>query len=228
MSDDRLAGALDAVLHLLDRQVVDVDGLMVCKVDDVELTETHDGGLAVTALLAGSSALVPRYADGRLSRALHQFWRRLSTERSDRDDPYRLDLSLVRRLGSGVELSVPREGLLVRQGQAARRLNDLLQLRVRMADGTDSGRRVLDVRLRRDREGDGSLSVAGLVLGRGRPGSYLGYDRRGDMGPWLVNRVVRALHRHSGFVEFGDVDELDWERGVIRLRSTELRDLGPA
>ena len=49
--DDRLAGSLDAVLHLLDRQVVDVDGRMVCKVDDLELTEFDDGVLGVTALL---------------------------------------------------------------------------------------------------------------------------------------------------------------------------------
>jgi sporulation protein YlmC with PRC-barrel domain len=227
MADDRLSGALDAVLHLLDRQVVDVDGLMVCKVDDVELTELEGGGLAVTALLAGPSALVPRYADGRLSRALHEFWRRLWPERADRDDPYRIDLALVHRLGSGVELSVRREGVLLRQGQAARRLNDLLQLPVRTSDDSDAGR-VLDVRLTRDHDGDGMLRVTGLVVGRGRPGSYLGYDRRGDMGPWLVNRVVRALHRHSGFVEMEEVARVDWEEGVIRLRGTELRGLRPA
>lgn len=227
MTEDRLGGALDAVLHLLDRQVVDVEGLMVCKVDDVELTEHGDGGLAVTALLAGSPALVPRYADDGLGRVLHGFWRRLSPERADRDDPYRLDLALVDRLGSGVELSVPRAGVLVRQGGAARRLNDLLQLRVLLADGSDAGR-LLDVRLEHDRDGDGSLRVVGLVVGRGRPGSYLGYDRRGDMGPLLVNRVVRRLHRHSGYVSWDDVQELDWDTGVIRTDRSELRDLRPA
>ena len=53
--------AIDAVLHLLDRQVVDRDGLMVCKVDDVELTLTPDGRWEVTGLLAGPPALVPRF-----------------------------------------------------------------------------------------------------------------------------------------------------------------------
>ncbi len=61
--DNRLTGSLDAVLHLLDRQVVDVEGLLVCKVDDVELTELDDGVLGVTALLAGPAALTPRYGD---------------------------------------------------------------------------------------------------------------------------------------------------------------------
>src|SRR3954470_1294155 len=98
---DRLSGSLDAVLHLLDRQVVDADGLMVCKVDDVELSQYDDGALAVTALLAGPAALVPRYADDGLGRALHRLWLRLGSQESDRDDPYRIDLSLVKRLGSG-------------------------------------------------------------------------------------------------------------------------------
>ena len=227
MTDDRLGGTLDAVLHLLDRQVVDTDGLMVCKVDDVELTELDDGGLAVTAMLAGPSALVPRYADDGLGRMLHGYWRRLSPERADRDDPYRLDLALVHRLGSGVELSVPRDGLLVRQGQAARRLNDLLQLRVLLADRSEAGR-VLDVRLANDHDGDGALRVVGLVVGRGRPGSYLGYDRRGDMGPWLVNRVVRRLHRHSGYLEWADVRAVDWHAGEILTRRSQLADLRPA
>lgn len=34
-----LEQGLDAALHLLDRQVLDADGGLACKVDDVELTE---------------------------------------------------------------------------------------------------------------------------------------------------------------------------------------------
>ena len=49
---DRLdAPWLDAALHLLDRQVVDRDDLMVCNVDDLEITEDESGTLAVTGIL---------------------------------------------------------------------------------------------------------------------------------------------------------------------------------
>ena len=223
--DNRLAGNLDAVLHLLDRQVVDVDGLLVCKVDDVELTEFDDGVLGVTALLAGPAALVPRYGDQGFGRVLRDYWHRLGGHQADRDDPYRVDLALVERLGSGVELAVPRAGVLVRQGQRARRLNQLLQMPVQDRDGLPLGR-VLDVRLEHETVEPGErIRVTGLVVGRGRPGSYLGYDRRPDMGPWLVNRVVRFLHRHSAFVAIDDLDELDWEAGVIRVRDGALHPL---
>src|SRR4051812_9596316 len=142
---DRLSGSLDAVLHLLDRQVVDADGLMVCKVDDVELTLFDDGVPGVTALLAGPAALVPRYGDGRLGRLLHDYWRRLGRTEADRDDPYRVDLELVYHLDSAVHLKVGREGALVRVGQRTRHLNQLLQMTVKDRNGVRLGR-VLDVR----------------------------------------------------------------------------------
>lgn len=222
--DDRLAGSLDAVLHLLDRQVVDAEGLMVCKVDDLELTELDDGVLAVTALLSGPAALVPRYADDGLGQALHDFWRRLGRTDADRDDPYRIDIALVERLGSGVELAVGHDGVRVRQGERRRRLNDLLQLPVEDLSGRRLGR-VLDVRLEREPAPTGRLRVVGLVVGHGRPGSYLGYDRRPNMGPWLVNRVVRWLHRHSAYVDLDDVTDLDWEAGAIRVDPAARRRL---
>jgi sporulation protein YlmC with PRC-barrel domain len=222
---NRLGGGLDAVLHLLDRQVVDAEGRLVCKVDDVELTVFDDGVLGVTGLLAGPAALVPRFADDGLGRALHGYWRRLGVPQADFDDPYRIDLELVDRLGSGVELKVGREGVLVRQGQSAHRLNDVLQMPVQRLDGTRLGR-VLDVRLERERSDPGErMRVIGLVVGHGRPGSYFGYDRRPDMGPWLVNRVVRRLHRHSAYAALDDLDDLDWSAGVIRVDPARLQPL---
>lgn len=222
--DDRLSGPLDAVLHLLDRQVVDTDGLLVCKVDDVELTTYADGALGVSGLLAGPAALVPRLGDEGLGRWLHTYWLRLGRPEADHDDPCRIDLDLVRHVRSGVELSVGREGVLVRRGQRGHRLNDVLQMKVLGPDGTRLGR-VLDVRLEREAEHPGRrLRVIGLVIGRGRPGSYLGYDRNPDMGPWLVNRVVRALHRHSAYVSIDNVD-LGWESRVAEVATEDLRSL---
>ena len=217
-----MSDALDAVLHLMDRQVVDRDGLMVCKVDDVELTEHPDGSWKVTGLLAGPPALVPRYG-GRLGRVLEESWRRLGLQESDRLVPWRIALALVDELGSGVTLLAEREGLLERQtdsppapGDTRRRLNDVLQLKVRGSDGETLGR-VLDVRLHTLRREPLELVAEGLVVGRGRPGGYLGYDRDGKQGPWLLNRLVRRIHRHSGYVPMADVGPVDWEEQTVRI-----------
>ncbi len=225
VDEDRLSGSLDAVLHLLDRQVVDADELMVCKVDDVELTVFEDGVLGVSGLLVGPAALVPRYGDDGLGRRLHNFWRRLGPTESDRDDPYRIDLEVVERLDSAVHLKVGREGALVRLGQRTRHLNQLLQMPVQDLDGARLGR-PLDVRMERETSDPGErIKVIGLVVGRGRPGSYFGYDRRPDMGPWLVRSLIRWLHRHSAYAGLSDLEELDWDAGVIRVDPTRLQPL---
>ena len=99
---------------------------------------------------------------------------------------------------------------------------------VRDLAGAQIGR-VLDVRLEHDAAEPGErIRIVGLVVGRGRPGSYLGYDRRPDMGPWLVNRVVRWLHRHSAYVALADLDDLDWDNGVIRVDRDRLQELEAA
>jgi len=222
---DRLSGSLDAVLHLLDRQVIDAAGLLVCKVDDVELTVFDDGVLGVTGLLVGPAALVPRLGDDGFGRVLRDYWHRLGTTQADRDDPYRIDLELVEKVGSAVELNVGRDGALVRQGQRARRLNQLLQMPVQDPAERRLGR-VLDVRLERETTDPGErFRVIGLVVGHGRPGSYFGYDRRPDMGPWLVRVVVRWLHRDSVYVDLEDLSELDWDAGVIRVDPARTQPL---
>ena len=66
----------DAGLHLLDRQVVDPDGRLVGKVDDLELEIDPFGVLKVTALLQGPGALGPRFG-GRLGEWIVGIWRRL-------------------------------------------------------------------------------------------------------------------------------------------------------
>jgi sporulation protein YlmC with PRC-barrel domain len=231
--ENRLTGELDCVLHLMDRQVVDVDGLMVCKVDDVELVENDDGRLIVTGLLAGPAALVPRFG-GHLGQQALAYWHRLGTEQGDRTRPYRIGLDDVERLTSAVELRVQREGVLVRQrpeegGLTRRRLNDLLQMQVHGDHGAALGG-VLDVRLAPAGETEAGVPVVvtGMIVGRGRPGSLLGYDRGPDQGPWLVNRVVRRLHRHSGLVGVDEVAGIDWERGRITLSRHDLDELVPA
>lgn len=229
---NRLDGVLDAVLHLMDRQVVDVDGLMVCKVDDLELMEYGDRTLAVTGLLAGPNAWIPRFG-GRLGAKLVTQWRRLGIEQADRDLPWRIDVADVARLGSGAELRVPRQGALRRQsgeppapGARRHRMNDFLEMTVVDRSGTVLGQ-VLDVRIQPESGARQRLPFVGLVVGRGRPGSFLGYDRRLDQGPWVVSRVVRLIHRHSGYLSWEDVTDVDWDaRRITAARG--LTTLEPA
>ena len=54
---------LEAGLHLLDRQLIDRDGRLAGKVDDLELEVPEGGGPpVVTAILAGPGALSRRVA----------------------------------------------------------------------------------------------------------------------------------------------------------------------
>ena len=220
--DDRLAGEfLDAALHLLDRQVVDVDGLAVCKVDDLEVSFPHDGSPpAVTRLLAGAAALVPRLSS-RSGQWLRSRWNSLGVQDADRDVPRAIALTDVAHLGSAVELAVPRVGLLDRQPPASdgvehRRMGELIGMRVRT--GRRQRDRVLDVRLLP--EGDRWV-LDQLVVGPGRPGSLLGYDRGDFDGPWLVSTVVRHLHRHIRLVGLGAVRLIDWETCEVHLAEAE-------
>lgn len=206
---------IDAALHLLDRQVLDVDGAMVCNVDDLELTDRGRGHLAVTGLLTGGAALVPRFS-GRAGDWLRATWSRLGIEQAERNRPRWIGLDLIATLGSAVDLSAGRERLLRPQrdpddGVVLRRMSDLLGLPVRTEAGADLGY-VLDVRLA---PGARQYDVRQLVVGRGRFGTLLGYDRGDLNGPWLVARAVRLLHRHTGQLSIDQVSHIDWDNEVV-------------
>lgn len=220
--DNRLdADAFDAALHLLDRQVIDVDGLLVCKVDDLELSfrdSSPESPPSVTRILTGTAALLPRLSN-RSGRVLRERWRSLGIQYAQRDVPLALDLSTIRHLGSAVELHVKGEGLLDRQpppapGTTRRRMGELLGLKVH-SDHPEHRGRVLDVRVRP--VAPGQLDVTHLLLGPGRPGALLGYDRNQFDGPWLVRSVLRLLHRHLRLVAWSAVQDIDWDAGTVAL-----------
>ncbi|HET8719228.1 MAG TPA: hypothetical protein VFM50_15925 [Nocardioidaceae bacterium] len=113
----------------------------------------------------------------------------------------------------------------VRQG--GRRLSHLLGMRIRFADGRD-GDEVIDVRLSSTGTRVGhleQLGAVGLLVGKSRPGTLFGYDRDPRMGPWLIRAILRRVHRHTGYLEWSDVETVDWDAGVLRVRVTELRDI---
>jgi hypothetical protein len=110
------------------------------------------------------------------------------------------------------------------------RLDHLLGMRVRFADGTD-GDQVTDVRLVRGDRVRGQLAelvTDGLVVGRHRPGTLFGYDRDPRRGPWLIRVVMRRLHRRTGYLDWGDVASIDWEQRVVHVSRTSLRPLQAA
>ena len=110
-SRERAPGrVLDAALNMLDRQVIDSAGRMVCKVDDLELELDGAGRPFVTAILAGPGALGPRLG-GRLGEWVVALGRRLAM-RPDGGPP-RIDAGLVADIGSAVTLAVSRREVRV-------------------------------------------------------------------------------------------------------------------
>lgn len=216
--ENRLGGSIDGALNLLDRQVLDSDGKMLGKVDDVELT-AHEDGLVITALLTGPVALLHRLG-GRLGDELVTKWEQLKEAEPHRTRPWRIEIERVHHLDSAVHLSVPREGVL-RRDKEAYRLGRLTGMDVLGPHGEHVGR-VLDVRFapaQNDR-----LVIRSLLVGRGRPGSLLGYDRHDKQGPWLIRAVVGRLHRHTGVVDI-DAAQILWNRRQVQV--TQLPQTEP-
>jgi sporulation protein YlmC with PRC-barrel domain len=221
MSDARpnkLGGMVDGALELLDRQLLDAEGRMLGKVDDVELTQT-DEGLTVTALLTGQVALLHRLG-GRLGNEMVTKYVQLRPSELHRSRPWRIVMDQVDRLDSAVHLTVDRDES-VRRDIETHRLGSLTGMDVLEPDGRRVAR-VLDARF--DPDDSGRLVLRSLVVGHGHPGSLLGYDRRKGMGPWLVRAVVGRLHRHTCVVSVADTQIL-WNNEQVRLASP-LREVG--
>ena len=94
---------MDAYYELMDRQILDHDGRMIGKVDDVELEQRDDNRLYVTALLSGPGALGPRFG-GALGTIVTSSWSRLS----GRTEPARVEWSEVASVETVIRLAVGR------------------------------------------------------------------------------------------------------------------------
>lgn len=109
---------LDAGLSLLDRQIIDRDGRLSGKVDDLELTppEGDEGGPpVVTAVLAGPGALARRLR-GSLGAWLESVYSRLHP--SAEPGPARIPFGVVKEIAATVGLSVPKSDLELSQFEA--------------------------------------------------------------------------------------------------------------
>ena len=100
---------IDAGLNVLDRQIIDSDGMMSGNVDDLELTFPSDGGPPViTGILAGPGALARRLGSrsGAWLESLHS---RLHP--AEQPGPARIAFGVVKRVADHVEITVPRSEL---------------------------------------------------------------------------------------------------------------------
>jgi hypothetical protein len=99
-----------AVLELLDRQLVDRNGYLAGKVDDLEFDLPDEPGALprVDAILSGLGALAS-HIGGDFGHWLAAIERRV-TERRDRN-PSRIDFGLVVEIGSAIEIAADREEL---------------------------------------------------------------------------------------------------------------------
>jgi hypothetical protein len=210
---NRLHGRLDGALHLLDRQLLDCNGEMLGKADDIELEDTVHG-LTISAILTGPAALLDRLG-GRVGTTLTRRYRSLRVSEPHRDVPWRIDFSHVDRLDSAIHLKVTREGVL-RRDRVEHRLGRLTGMEVLVTGGSEAGRlgSVLDARFAPGPAGRPVLDS--LIVGHGRPGSLLGYDRRRAQGPRLVQQVVGRLHRNTVLAQAAHV-EIRWERDEVHL-----------
>jgi sporulation protein YlmC with PRC-barrel domain len=97
---------LSAGLELLDRQLIDLDGMMAGKVDDLAIEFKDDGAPpVVTEILAGPGALARRIG-GRLGAWLASVDARL---RGGSRDPAAISFGVVARIDDHVTLTVSRE-----------------------------------------------------------------------------------------------------------------------
>ncbi len=105
-----------ASFHLVDRQLVDPDGTLIGKVDDVEfaIDDEPDALPHVTALLSGLGALA-NHIGGDTGAALAAAERRLA-ERRDRQ-PSRVDIATVTDIASAVELDAVGKDLDTNRGE---------------------------------------------------------------------------------------------------------------
>ena len=99
-----------AALELLDRQLVDRDGLLAGKVDDLEFSPPDDGDDLPTlvAILSGLGALAS-HIGGRTGRWLAAVEQRLANE--PETTPSRIPYEFVTDLGAAVHLSAVRDEL---------------------------------------------------------------------------------------------------------------------
>jgi hypothetical protein len=95
---------LHASLDLLDRQLLDRNGIECGNVDDLELTRAEDGTMYVTAILSGPGRLWYRLGRRRLGRWLQHAQQEIGSV--DETDRSRIPMDLAHNIGSSIDIAV--------------------------------------------------------------------------------------------------------------------------
>lgn len=100
-----------AGLRLLDRQLVDRNGVACGNVDDLELTRADSGRLYVTGILTGPGELAYRLGWRRLGRWLREVNRHMWGGRSESSDhhPNRIPMDVVSGVDNHVTVAFDRD-----------------------------------------------------------------------------------------------------------------------
>lgn len=104
------ADGLFAARDLLDRQIIDVEGEQVAKVDDVEIEVSEFGSAQLTVLLTGPAALGPRLP-GRTGDWVVATWRRLRPDAAP--EAGRISITYVKSVGNQIRLALQRAELTI-------------------------------------------------------------------------------------------------------------------
>jgi sporulation protein YlmC with PRC-barrel domain len=102
---------VNAGLELLDAQMIDVEGMMAGKVDDVELEMPEDGGPPFAPAILSGPAALGRRIGGRYGRWLESVHRRLHPDAEP--EPARVGFGVVKKLGNHLDLIVSKDDLQV-------------------------------------------------------------------------------------------------------------------
>jgi sporulation protein YlmC with PRC-barrel domain len=95
-----------AGLHLLDRQLIDRDGRLAGKVDDLELTlDDTTGDLRVTAILTGHGSLLRRLGSSRLADWME------ARQHAEHGEHSRIPFDRVSEIGSAIHVGLRHEEL---------------------------------------------------------------------------------------------------------------------
>jgi|Tabmets5t2r1_1033131.scaffolds.fasta_scaffold08269_2 sporulation protein YlmC with PRC-barrel domain len=228
-----MARRLDAALELLDRQLVDADGRLAGKVDDLELTDPGDrlDRPRVTAILTGPAALAGRLHT-RFGRWLRQVSPRLLAP--GHDQPSRVPLDQVETVATDIRLQVAADQLDTGPGQArvhrlvgripgrAMRLSELLGAEV-VDEHDHTVGKVHDIRLEQTepepQDTGPGLRVEGLLVGRRALGGRFGFGRGGVRGPWLLKLVFGSLGHDGRY--------LPWDR-IRSIHAHQIHITGTA
>jgi hypothetical protein len=98
---------IDLEFDLLDHQIVDCDGLMAVKVDDLELTVPQDGGAPyVTGIYSGNGALAKR-----LTKRFGPWVESVAARLTSTNEPNFIWFGLVKRVTTEVDVIVSAEEL---------------------------------------------------------------------------------------------------------------------